>query len=69
MGRTHGNRPGFGDEIVERVCPGVRIEKGEVTASEIAAKKLAEKEAARAEAIRKGTVPDRTDPFMGNFNR
>ena len=46
-----------------------RIEKGEVSASEVAAKKKAEKEAARAEIIKKGGIPDKTDPFMGNYNK
>lgn len=46
-----------------------QIEKGEVSASEVAAKKKAEKEAARAEIIKKGGIPDKTDPFMSNYNR
>ncbi len=46
-----------------------KIAKGEVAASDVAAKKKAEREAARQEAIRKGKVPDRTDPFISNFER
>jgi hypothetical protein len=46
-----------------------RIEKGEISASDVAKKKRDEKEAARAEIARKGGVPDRTDPFLGNYNR
>ena len=46
-----------------------KIAAGEVAASEVAAKKKSEREAARQEALRKGKVPDRTDPFISNFER
>jgi len=45
------------------------IAKGEANASDVAARKRAEREAAKQESIRKGKVPDRTDPFISNFER
>ena len=46
-----------------------RIASGEVAASEVAAKKRAEREAAKKESILKGKIPDKTDPFLSNFER
>jgi hypothetical protein len=46
-----------------------KIAAGEVAASEVAADKKAQREAARQEALRKGKPLDRTDPFLGNFER
>lgn len=46
-----------------------KLEKGEVSVKEVAARKKAEKEARRAEIIKKGGIPDKTDPFMGNYEK
>ena len=46
-----------------------KIAAGEVGASEVAATKKAQREAERQEALRKGKELERTDPFLGNFER
>lgn len=46
-----------------------RIAAGDVAASEVAAQKRAAREAAKQEALRNGKVPDRTDPFIANYER
>ena len=45
------------------------IANGDVSASDVAAKKRAAREAAKAEATSKGRDIERTDPFMGNYNK
>ena len=37
--------------------------------SEVAARKKAEKEAKRAELLRRGGIPEKTDPYISNYNR
>lgn len=46
-----------------------KIEEGQESIADAVKRKKAEREAAKAEIKKKGGVPDKTDPFMGNFGR
>lgn len=46
-----------------------KIESGKESIADAVKRKKAEREAAKAELKKKGQVPDKTDPFMGNFEK
>lgn len=46
-----------------------KIEEGKETIADAVKRKKAERDAAKAEIKKKGGVPEKTDPFMGNFGR
>ncbi len=46
-----------------------KIEEGQESIADAVKRKKAERDAAKAEVKKKGGVPEKTDPFLGNFER